>query len=55
MKRILALVLALAVMLPALGMAEAGEAIGRAYDEGKRIEMTLNAALDEARKLGKSI
>lgn len=48
MKRILALMLALAVMLPALGMAEAGEAIGRAYDEGKRIEMTLNAALDEA-------
>lgn len=48
MNRILALVLALAVMLPALGMAEAGEAIGKAYDEGKRIELTLNAALDEA-------
>lgn len=48
MKRILALVLALAVMLPALGMAEALDAFGDAFDGGRRIELTLNAVLDEA-------
>lgn len=48
MKRILALVLALAVMLPALGVADAVDALAGAYEDGRRIELTVNALIDES-------
>ena len=47
MKKILALVLALAMMLPALGLADAAAAFSDAYENGKRIELTVNAVIDE--------
>ena len=48
MKRMLALVLALAVMLPALGAADAADALAGAYEDGRRIELTVNALIDES-------
>ena len=48
MKKILALVLALAVMLPALALADAASAFTDAYESGKRIELAVNAVIDEA-------
>lgn len=48
MKRILALVLALAVVLPALGVADAADALAGAYEDGRRIELTVNALIDES-------
>ena len=46
MKRILALVLALAMLLPAMGVAESG--IGAAYENGKQISAYIGATIDEA-------
>ena len=48
MKKILALVLALAVMMPALALADALSAFTDAYESGKRIELAVNAVIDEA-------
>ena len=48
MKRMLALGLALAVMLPALGAADAADALAGAYEDGRRIELTVNALIDES-------
>ena len=48
MKKILALVLALVMLLPALGVAEIQSAVDEAYENGKAIETILAVMLDES-------
>lgn len=48
MKKLLALVLVLAMMVPALGLAEAKPMIGDAYENGKMVEFSFCALIDEA-------
>ena len=48
MKRVLAFLLTLAVMLPALGLADTVDAFTGAFEDGKRIELAVNAVIDEA-------
>lgn len=48
MKRMLSLLFVLAMMLPALGVAEAGLMIGDAFENGKRIELDACVVIDES-------